>query len=113
MTELVLVVPQEVALGVQDSLGLSRRAARVIELSRIVGGRVDGRELVRGGGHGLVEIEVALGERVSGVEHGHSLERGDAIPHALQPGAVVSVGDQNLGLGVGQPMGDPVISVEL
>jgi hypothetical protein len=90
-----LLVGEQVAVRVEDALCQPRGAARVVQLRGVVGGRVDSLEPVG-----------SVPERV-GVDH-------DELAHrrVLEAVAVGGVGDQQLGLRVAQPMGDPLVAVE-
>src|SRR4051794_4281039 len=90
-----LLVPEQVPVGVQDALRQPGGAARVIELPRVVGRGVNDLEAVG-----------AVLEGV-GVEDHDVANRG-----VLEAVAVGGVGDQELGLGVAQPVRDALVAVE-
>ena len=90
-----LLVGEHVAVRVDDALGEAGRARRVVELGRIVGGRVGADEVGRGGG-----------QRV-GLEHEHVRR-----PRAVEARRVLGIGDEEPRLGVGEPVLDAVVAVE-
>jgi hypothetical protein len=89
-----LFVPQQVAVCVHDPLRKPRRARRVVELCGIVRHRVSHHAL---GG--------VLGEKVGG-EH----DKGHAA--RLEARRVRLVRDEHGGLGIAEPMRDPVVAVQ-
>ena len=90
-----LLVGEHVAVGVQDALRETGRAGRVVELGRVVGGRVHGRG-VRG----------RVGQQPV-VEHDHVLDE-----VAIDPVGVGGVGDEHLRLRVGDAVADALVAVE-
>jgi hypothetical protein len=90
-----LLVPEQVAVRVEDALGEAGRARRVVELGGVVGCRVHALELGR-----------ALLERRA-IEHEHLAHR-----RAVKAPGVVGVGDEQLGLRVAQPVRDALVPVQ-
>ena len=107
MAELELLVPKEIAVGVQDPLGQPRRSRGVVELGRGVG--VGGRGLEPVGGRPGQVLE-ALG--AAAPDHHQALDRGRLVEQGGHPVAVGGRGDQHLGLGVVEPVDDRVVAVQ-
>jgi hypothetical protein len=87
-----LLVSEDVPMGVQDALGQAGGARRVVQLRGGVGERVNRVERVRAALQQLViEDQDVLHQR------------------PLHPVGVGLIGDQHLGLRVGQAVADPVV----
>ena len=82
-------------MRVQDALGEAGGAGGVVELGRVVRGRVDGLEVRRRAGEQVV------------VQHDHVLDQ-----VAVDPVGVLGVGDQHLRLRVGDAVADALVPVQ-
>ena len=96
-------------MGVQSAFGLAGRARGVDQQRRILGQRVDGRELIGGGGQQPVPVEEGAAMR-AGADHDHRLEVRQAIAHREQLGQLAHVGDDGRRLGVGQAILDRLLA---
>jgi hypothetical protein len=94
---------QHHAMGMQRTLGLPGGAGGIDQKGRILGVRIERREVVRRRAEQPVPVE-EHGAVLAGADHDDGLEMRQALAHRQDLGQLRDVGDDRRGFGVAQPI---------